>query len=343
MVKKTTTRRTTTATRPMGGIAASMPMPTIPAQAGNYPMAMTFAPPAGLFTDAQALEADVSGELAGLAPTFGDVLLSIGTGVADSQSALDQGLINTATQLSNTKITFVSEVIQELDDDGIPDASKTQLISSDVSLINFVSPTVHEWKHVALSMDLEVAATDYETGVSFRRDQTTEGVHAYGLFWGFLGWFDTDTIKRSTSVTTNTDRETDWARGQVRMDAMLGPRSMDKFPVPADVSIGPQIYFSQGSVTEIKSGDTVTSRSMDMVIKVLKADGSANPSVNIEVDPDRYALSYSTDGDYNGSTTNSQGEIKITLTRNIPNARFLGAMRITAQLGQLSKTIEITL
>ncbi len=194
-------------------------------------------------------------------------------------------------------------------------------------------------------MDLEVGATDFETGVTFRRNQTSEGVHAYGLFWGFVGWFDTDTIRRSSSSTRTTDQETDWARGQVRMDAMLGPRRMDTFPVPADVSIGPQLYFSQGSVTETKSGDVVTARSMDMVIKVLKADGSPNPSVNIEVDPDRYALSYATGDGFNGSTTNSQGEIMITLTRNIPNARFLAAARsrISAQLGQVSKSIEITL
>ena len=48
---------------------------------------------------ALALEADVSGELAQIAPSFGDILGSIGRGVADSQTARDRGLVSTATTL----------------------------------------------------------------------------------------------------------------------------------------------------------------------------------------------------------------------------------------------------
>mgnify|MGYP006189486789 CR=1 FL=1 len=69
---------------------------------------------------ALALEADVSGELAQIAPSFGDILASIGRGVADSQTALDRGLVSTATTLSQANITVVTDVVQELNDDGLP-------------------------------------------------------------------------------------------------------------------------------------------------------------------------------------------------------------------------------
>ena len=304
------------------------------------------APPAGMLASTLAsMEADASDEMLELAPAFGDLLLSIGTGVADSQDALDKGLVSTAQQLSENKITFVSEVIQELNEDGLPDPAKTELIQNDVSLINFVNPTVHEWKHVAISMDMNVGEMDMDRGVTFKKEQWDAGVHSYGLFWGFLGWFDTDDRTTTRTSISRTDRESDWASGQVRLDALLGPRRMDKFPVPGEVTIGPQIYFSQGAVSESLTDGVVTSRSLDIVIKVLKSNGDVNPNVNIEVDPDRYSLSYAEADGFTGSMTNAEGEVKITLTRNIPNARFLRSVRskITAQLGQMSKLIEINL
>jgi hypothetical protein len=296
-------------------------------------------------TSLAAMEADVSGELADVAPTFGDVLLSIGTGIADSQAALDQGLVTAARHLSETKITLVSEVVQELDENGLPDASQTQLIQNEVSLINFVNPTVHEWKHMALSMDLSVGATDYERGMTFNRTQRDINAHAYGLFWGFLGWFDTDDRTTTTHQDARTDQESDWAQGQVRMDAMLGPRTTGKFPVPAEVAIGPQIYFSHGTVTENVSSGVTTGRSMDLLIRVRKANGDVNPNVNIIIEAPSYNFSFVNDGTYLGSTTNADGDIKVQLSRAIPNARFLRPVRgqVTARLGAVKQNTMISL
>ena len=302
--------------------------------------------PVGLLSSALAGEADVSGELAALAPTFGDVLLSLGNGVATAQEALDRGLVETAQLLSRTRITVVNEVVQELNDDGLPDPAATQLISSDVALINHVNPVAHEWKHVALSMDMSVGALDSERGMTFSRSSKTSGTHAYGLLWGSIGWFDTSTKRSYSSGSQDRDYEADWASGQVRMDAMLGPRRTDRFSAPAQATIGPQLYFSLGSTTETVDADGFpTSRALDVVIKARKADGSVNPTVNIQVDPAHYAINFASAGGFSGSTTNAQGEVKITLTRTISSPRFRAPTRgrVVVSLGQIKKYLEISL
>ncbi len=302
-------------------------------------------PPAGLFTNPLALEADVSQEFADLAPTFGDVLLSIGEGVAQSQDALDQGLVETARVLSDTKITVVTDVIQKLDDDGLPVAEDTELVAHEVSLINYVNPTVHEWSHVALSMDLSVGAMDFERGVSFNRTQSSGGTSGYGLFWGFLGWFSHSQRESEFSRDSNVRQEADWARGQVRVDAQLRPRDIERFPTPAEVNIGPQIYFSMGSVAETTAGGVVTARNMDIVIHVRKANGDENPTVPLDLDAGPFRFSFEEADGFTGSTTNADGQCKVTITRDIPNARFLRALTapITVTLGDLKREVDITL
>ena len=345
--KKTTAKKTGNRSSPVAGgtPAAGTGLPAAATSAVPTGRLAANAPPAGLFTGTQALEADVSGELAALAPTFGDVLRSIGRGVAESQEALDRGLVDTARQLSDTDITVVTDVIQELDDDGLPVAAATQLVEQEVSLINFVSPTVHEWSHVALSMDLSVSALDNETGITFEREQSSDTVGGVGLFWGFVGFGLHSESDRSTFVNRNTDQEMDWARGQVRMDAMLRPRDVGGLPAPAQVTIGPSIFFSQGAVTETVSGDVVTARSLELLITVRKADGSVNPNVVIELDPGPLQPAFETGGGFNGNTTNADGEVRVTLTRAIPNPRFARpiTVTVTATLGEISRDTEVRL
>src|ERR1041384_5873370 len=320
----------TISTRPAGGVIAG-------SSGGGAP--------SGLFTMGLGLGADVSQELLDLSPTFGDVLLSIGTGVADSQTELDRGLVDTATQLSNTKIDVITEVIQKLDDNGLPDADNTKLIKNNVSLINFVNPTVHEWKSVALSMDLSVGALDNESGMSFSAKQWKNNAHAYGLFWGFLGWFDTDSQPQTQDSTRHSRQEADWATGQVRMDALLGPRRTTKFPIPAQVTIGPTINFSQGSVQETLTGDVVTGRFIDVLINVRKKDGSVNPSVGLEADTDRFAFSWIDTAPFTGSNTNPQGQAKLRITRDIPNPTFARPLKVklSIRLGDMAKDLEVIL
>jgi len=294
---------------------------------------------------ALALEADVSGELAELAPSFGDILASIGRGVADSQTALDRGLVDTATTLSQSNITVVTDVVQELNDDGLPVPSATQLVTQNVSLINFVRPTAHQWSHVALRMDMTVGAVDNERGISVNSKTKSARATNVGLFFGFLGIGVSSFKEKSTFRSEESDFESNWAEGRVLMDALLQPRNVEGFDPPAEVSIGPQIFMALGSVQETLNSGVVTARATDIVITVRKANGAVNPSVMIDVDPGPFDLSFATADGFTGNTTNAAGQCRITLSRNIPSPLFQRRVRgtVTATLGQIERSTTVSL
>lgn len=298
--------------------------------------------PAGLA--ATPLGADVSGQLKTVAPTFGQVLASIGQGVADSQTALDHGVIDTVKELADTDITVVTDVIQHLDDDGEPDPAKTELVHTDVSVLNFFSPTVHEWKRVAISMDLSVGAFSESDGLTFNAEQQGGGVGGAGLFWGFVGiGYDYD-YDNTQSFEQSHQQESSWSAGDVRLDAILGPRETGKLPIPSQVSVGPQIVFAQGAIKEAPVAGAGVNRSVDVLITVRKAAGDPNPGKAITVDAGSLRTSFSTAAPFVGSTTNADGNVQVTITRNVPNAGA-GPVRVplAARLGSLSQTYTLTI
>jgi hypothetical protein len=293
---------------------------------------------------AAPLAADVSGQLKAVAPTFGQVLGSIGQGVADSQAALDQGVIDTVNTLGNTNITVVTDVIQHLNEDGEPDPSLTELVTTDLSVLNFFTPTIHEWKRVAISMDLSVGAFSESDGLTFTAEQSGGGIGGVGLFWGFLGLnYDTDYDNTQAFQRTN-EQESSWSAGEVRLDAVLGPRNTGKFPIPDQVSVGPQISFAQGTVVETPVTGGGVNRSVDLVITVVKASGDANPGKSITVDAGSLRTSFSSTAPFTNNTTNADGQIKVTVTRNVPNSGT-GAVKVsvTARLGALSQAYTLNI
>jgi hypothetical protein len=302
--------------------------------------------PVGAGSDGSLLNlaADASGQFEAIAPTFGNILSSVGLGVANSQAALDKGVIDTVKKLSNTKITVVTEVVEELDDDGLPDPDATQLITNELSVLNFVTPTVHEWKHVALSMDMSVGAMDNETGVTYNVNSSSTSSGSVGAFFGLIGVGYKTSSSSYANMMANTDREAQWSEGVVQLDATLGPRRTGKFPTPANVSIGPQIFFSQGSVVETKVGGVVTERSVDVLINVRKASGAANPAKPLELEAAGLLPSFSSTAPFTGSTTNADGQCKVTLRRAIaPGFGQTGKRTLTVRLGQISKRFDIVI
>lgn len=293
---------------------------------------------------ASPLGADVSGQLQAVAPTFGNVLASIGVGVADSQTALDKGVIDTVNDLAKTNITVVTDVIQHLDDDGLPNPAETQLVSTDLSVLNFFMPTIHEWKRVALSMDLSVGAFSESDGVQFSARQQGGGVGGVGLFWGFLGLGYNYDYDNQQSFERSHEQEASWSAGEVRLDAVLGPRTTGKLPVASQVSVGPQIVFSQGAIKEVPVAGAGVNRSIDVLISVRKAAGDANPNKAITVDAGALRTSFSAAAPFTGNTTNADGQVLLTVTRNVPNAGA-GAIKqpLVARLGGLTQTFTLTI
>ena len=289
-----------------------------------------------------ALAADASGQLDALAPNFGNILSSIGLGVANSQAALDRGVINTVNRLSSTKITIVTEVVEQLDDNGLPDVAQTQLVTNELSVLNFVTPTVHEWKHVALSMDMNVGAMDDETGMSFSVSRDSSSMSNFGLFLGIIGVGHMSNSSDFRASDAKSHREAQWSNGSVRLDATLAPRRTTKFPVPATVTIGPQLFVSQGAITETKVGNVVTERAVDLLISVRKASGAVNPAKNIELDAAGLLPSFSSTAPFSGTTTNADGQCKVTLRRPIAFGFGNPAKRsLTLRLGLLSKRFDL--
>ena len=288
--------------------------------------------------------ADVSGQLKAVAPTFGDVLKSIGIGVADSQAALDQGVISTVNELADTNITVVTDVIQHLDDDGLPVAADTELVSTDLSVLNFFMPTVHEWKRVALSMDLSCGAFNESDGLSFNAKQSGGGVGGAGLFWGFLGVNYEYGYDNEQNGTRSHEQEASWSSGEVRIDAILGPRQTGKLPVPSQVAIGPQIVFSQGPVKETAVAGAGINRSVDVVVSVRKAGGDVNPGVPLRIDAGGLRTSFSSTAPFTGNQTNPNGQVLVTVTRNVTNAGAAAArVTLVARLGAMSQTYALTI
>jgi hypothetical protein len=333
-VAKSPRKRTARPQPRAGGIAPMLPS----AAAGGLPVG------GGTTTRLMNLGADASGQFDEVAPTFGNILASVGVGVATSQEALDRGVIDTVRALSDTKITVVTEVIEELNDDGLPDVDKTRLVTSELSVLNFVPPTVHEWRHVALSMDMTVGAMDNETGMQFSVASSQTSAANVGLFFGALGvgyLASTDTYR---GMNSDSKREAQWSQGSVQLDATLAPRRSSRFPVPATVSIGPQIFVSQGSVVETRESGVLTDRQVDVLITVRKASGAPNPDKELELDAAGLLPSFNSTAPFAGSKSNADGQCKVNIKRLISQGFSQPVKRtLTLRLGDISKRFDIVI
>ena len=305
---------------------------------------------------ASTKDADVSQALASSVPSFGNVLQSIGFSIADSQSNLDQGVVATAKQMNDTKIDVITEVILDLDDDGNPAEDQPDPVRQSVSLLNFFPPMVHEWKHVALSMDLTVSALHYQHGLVFNQVIKKTDQVTYPMNWGFLGWFKTDLTTEVTRTTASDyasqfHQDVDWAEGQVRVDALLGPRETTAFPAPTEVAVGPQIYFNQGPVVEKfdKSSTSPVQRTTSFVVTVLKSSGDVNGNVYLEFNAGSLAASGQNDsatgGEFKGNYTNTKGQVKVNVLRDLRGLASTTSVETTLKvtLGQLTRSAKFWL
>jgi hypothetical protein len=278
-----------------------------------------------------------------VAPTFGEVLKSIGLAVAETQAALDKTLVDTVTELSETTITVVTDVVQAINEDGLPDLASSEIITEELSLVNFVTPVAHAFDHVGLSMDLNVGEMSSTQGFTFTQQQTSVNVSGgwFSIFGGFAGG---SVSHNRTGLTVDNSQGTAWATGRVRMDAQLSARPTDKLPVGAEVAIGPVITFSQGEVKETKQTGAPTRRTLDVVVEVRTEAGQPNPNKILEVDVTPFGFAFSSTGGYGGSSTNTEGKVKLVLSRDVvagSTAPVRGTVRV--KLGDMRKKIEISL
>lgn len=282
------------------------------------------------------------GQFDSMMPTFGNVLLNIGSGVAASQEEMDKSLIETVKKLQDTKIKIVTDVIQELDDHGLPDATKeVKLVTEEVSLVNYVPPTQQLWNRVALSMDLTVSGMSAENGMVLKQQQTQASGVAGSSWWGFYGWFDGQASSSRQEQSTQSGYEQQWSSGQVRLDATLGSRRMDKLPVGAEVVTGPQISFSVGQATETKTGALVR-RTVDVTIQVRRGNGQVLVGQALSVASDPFPYSFGTP---EGSITNTSGKVVVQLSRDYPAGVAPSPVKgtITVTMNALVRSFDLSL
>lgn len=282
------------------------------------------------------------GQLADVMPTFGNVLLSIGTGVAASQEAIDRSLIETVKTLQDTRITVVTDVIQELGDDGLPDVDKPPTVETqEVSLINYVPPSHHRFESVKISMDMSVSGVSSEHGLVFNQQQAHAAGSSGSSWWGFYGWFDGYGSASRQEQSQVNQAEQQWSSGQVRLDAVLGARRMEKLPVGAQVEIGPQISFSVGTAREATT-DNVSQRWVEVTVQVRKSSGAVNPDKRLSVTCDPFPYAYV--GSFT-NTTDAQGKTVVKVYRDYPRglAPTPAKARLTVTLGAIARTFDVTL
>jgi hypothetical protein len=299
------------------------------------------ADPVGGLTALMSEANPVTGQLNAMAPTFANVLRSIGEGVASSQATMDKGLKDTIEKLKGTKIKVVTQVVQELDDDGLPREEGPDLVVKEQSLINFVEPNQQVWRSIKLSMDMTVSDVSTEHGMTFKRDQTSVVSHGHSMPWGFGNWFSVSGYGTHAEQTSTNTSNTTWSSGQVRLDAQLESRHADRLPVGVEVEIGPKIYFSQGPVRETR-GKTSTRREVDVAVQVQQASAAVNPDVRLVMTCTQLSASFSGE---TGSKTDENGNAVITVTREVPTGAppvpLTGT--ITVRLGDIVRTLDITL
>lgn len=279
------------------------------------------------------------------APAFGNLLKTVGDAVVTSQKLLDQSVIDTVNALNDTNIDVVTTMVVELKENGQPDATLSKPIINNLSVLNFFTPTFHEWKSVGISMDLEVTNFHAEQALQFNQHQASQ---SYGgsYAWGFGGWFSYQQQSSDVSLNRNSQVDTSWSSGSCRIDAELGPRRTGKFPVPASFTIGPRIYIAQGKVNETKNGTVVSSRDIDLIVQVRKADGSPNPGKTLDVDGGTLLVSFLDPAGTTAagtSTTDPQGRIKINVKRNLGSNTGYQKLPVTVSLQAVSKTFNVTL
>jgi len=184
------------------------------------------------------LTADATDKLEQGAQSFGDVLRAIGNAVVVSQAALDEAAIETARQLSQTKLEVAVAVRQDLDDSG--DLINDPVIDTrTLSLSSFILPTLHQWQHVAASMDLTVGEIDATAGIKVK-----SGGASVSASKGAVG-FSAAAAFNYSSIDAQSRFKAEFSTGAVRLDALLAPREEFRFPDITDFAIGPQILVAQ--------------------------------------------------------------------------------------------------
>lgn len=280
--------------------------------------------------------------------SFGELIKGVGKAVADTQRSLAESSARTTEALASTTVNIVAVRSVTYDDNGT--ISGTQSFVRKLPLIDFVDPTFYQWTQVRLQGQFfiqELASTTSARSSSFSSRDNSE---QHGLFV-FLGGGQTSTGFTSTETTVDTQVDRAQAFARVRMYAQLNPRTDVGVPRPTLAVRGPSMQIIQGEVADLPApgADPLTGRTMELLIQLRKADGTAIAGKSVSVETDGIPWEFS-----GSDTSDASGNIPIALTRSflpVPAGAPAGTVQdtaaietvVTVRLGLVSNSVTVAI
>src|SRR6185369_86574 len=294
--------------------------------------------PVGSFTSTLAVrDANVTDEISRAGASFGNLVLTTGRAVAETQRRLNETGAATATALANTLVDVIALQEKVFDDQG----NVSQVVShvEHLPLVNFIDPVFYEWSQVRLQgvfTAREFASATSSSSFDHQDDSRSGQGGLLIIFGGGRTTFDA----QGSTEDTNTASDSDISFGTVRMNALLQPRRDVTVPPPTQVIQGPRLALIHGSVADVLSGAVLTARTMDVLIQYHRRDGTpiAGKSISVETP----GVSWSFTG---AQTTDASGNLQIQLRREFLDEDADTTQRdfvVTARIGIVQNSTTVT-
>ena len=252
-------------------------------------------------------EANVTDELLNAGIAFGDLVLTTGQAVAETQNKLNATSASSASALATTTVDVIAVQEKIYDDQGNIENMVTH--TRKLPLINFIDPVFYEWTSVRLQG--QFYANELVAASSSQRYQSTSKKKSgQGGFFVLLGGGRTTLDISSTTTDFATDSTQDISYGRVRMNAMLRPRADIGVPKPTQVLRGPRLSISEGEISDIMDGSLLTARTMSLLIQYNLRNGNPIENKTISIETDGVSWEYA-----GVATTDTDGQVEILLRR----------------------------
>jgi hypothetical protein len=249
---------------------------------------------------------DVSGQLSTAGMAFGDLVRLTGAAVADTQQKLNKTAADSTSALAKTLVDVIAVQEVDYDDNGNVTGSKT--FTSQLPLIDVVDPVLYQWSQVRLQGRFTASQFGATSSTDTHTNNSTDGSGQAGVLLIFGGGYNNFQWDDSqTHVDSNFRVES--SVGLMRMNAILEPRHDIGVPRPRQAIVGPQISIDAGPIADV--GAPATSRTMEVVVTYLKADGAPISGKELSIDTQGVGWSYKA----GVATTDATGALTIVLTR----------------------------
>lgn len=294
--------------------------------------------PIGASTSTLAVKnANVTDEINRAGRSFGNLVLTTGKAVAETMKKLNETGAASATALATTLVDVIALQEKVFDDNGNVTDIKTHV--QHLPLVNFIDPVFYEWSQVRLqgTFYANEFATASESKVE--SSSSTGDLAQGGLLLIFGPGYNTgEAQQQTTKVDSNSD--SDISFGNVRMNALLQPRTDIGVPKPTQVIQGPRLAIIHGAITDIKSGEILTAREMSVLIQYHRRGGAPIEGKSISVETPGVAWSF-----VGAQVTDASGNLEIKLRREFIDEDADTTQKdfvVTARIGIVQNNSKVT-